>query len=107
MAASSSHLIRTEVPQSALIKAYSNANGPNIAHDDGAMKSNPHISTITSVSSSMKIPEEKKVSSHTLAISQASLKHKENFTIHMPPLANNPPGTAMTEEFKNGGQTSP
>lgn len=48
-AASSSHLIRTEIPhQSALIKAYSNINASNIVHDEG-IRSNPHISTITSV----------------------------------------------------------
>ncbi|TNV74213.1 hypothetical protein FGO68_gene2469 [Halteria grandinella] len=108
-AASSSHLIRTEIPhQSALIKAYSNINASNIVHDEG-IRSNPHISTITSVQSSNnnQILEDKKNSSHTLAISQASLKHKENFTIHMPPLIGNPPGTTMTEDFTSKGQTSP
>lgn len=104
--ASSSHLIRTEMPhQSALIKAYSNLNAPTIVHDDG-MRSKAHISTITNVQSSMQLYDEIKKSSNTLAISQASLKHKENFTIHMPPLLGNPPGTAMTGELKIG-QVSP
>jgi hypothetical protein len=49
-----------------------------------------------------------KNSSNTLEnISQASIEHKENFTVHLPLMGQNPPPTTMTEElFQSGNGTT-